>query len=231
MVKGARDAIMGELVLVRHAQASFGSDDYDRLSPLGHRQARWLGEHLAMTYAAEGEGFCRIVRGKLRRHRETTEGILSALPAAPPVIEDPRLDEMAYDAIEAAWCRLTGQPRPTTGRAFREAFPQMLEAWAEGRLQDVPESWEAFRTRVLEALEDHLDPGRRTLVVTSGGPISATLGHLLDLGPHATSEILNMTLNASLHRIEVRDQRLSLMQFNAVPHLELPERMGFRTFI
>ena len=35
---------MSELILVRHAQASFGEDDYDRLSVLGHQQARWLGE-------------------------------------------------------------------------------------------------------------------------------------------------------------------------------------------
>ena len=31
--------------MVRHAQASFGTDDYDRLSELGHRQAGWLGEY------------------------------------------------------------------------------------------------------------------------------------------------------------------------------------------
>ena len=29
---------MGILYLVRHGQASFGEADYDRLSPLGHRQ-------------------------------------------------------------------------------------------------------------------------------------------------------------------------------------------------
>ena len=31
---------MAELFLVRHAQAAFGTDDYDRLTELGHRQAR-----------------------------------------------------------------------------------------------------------------------------------------------------------------------------------------------
>ncbi len=222
---------MGELLLVRHAQASFGSADYDRLSPLGHRQAAWLGDYLAGTFAAEGEGFCRIVRGRLRRHRETVAGMVRGWERLPEIVEDPRLDEMDYDTIEAAWCRLTGNPPPKTGREFRDAFPLMLEAWAEGRLADMPESWDGFRARVDAALAEHLSPGRRTLVVTSGGPIAATLGRILDLGPHAMFEILNMTLNASLHRIAVRDGRLSLLQFNAVPHLERPERMGFRTFI
>ena len=34
---------MGTLYLVRHGQASFGADDYDQLSPLGHQQALRLG--------------------------------------------------------------------------------------------------------------------------------------------------------------------------------------------
>ena len=36
---------MAELYLIRHAQASFGTSDYDRLSPLGCRQAGALGEY------------------------------------------------------------------------------------------------------------------------------------------------------------------------------------------
>ena len=38
---------MGTLYLVRHGQASFGADDYDVLSPLGHQQALRLGEDFA----------------------------------------------------------------------------------------------------------------------------------------------------------------------------------------
>ena len=38
---------MPEFFLVRHGQASFGADNYDKLSALGHRQARWLGGYFA----------------------------------------------------------------------------------------------------------------------------------------------------------------------------------------
>ena len=38
---------MAELVLIRHGQASFGADDYDKLSDMGWRQSRWLGEYFA----------------------------------------------------------------------------------------------------------------------------------------------------------------------------------------
>ena len=34
---------MSELILIRHAQASFGEENYDKLSDLGHKQARLLG--------------------------------------------------------------------------------------------------------------------------------------------------------------------------------------------
>ena len=41
---------MGEIVLIRHGQANSHAtteEDYDRLSPLGHDQARWVGQEEA----------------------------------------------------------------------------------------------------------------------------------------------------------------------------------------
>ena len=40
---------MTDVTLIRHGQANSGArseDDDDRLSPPGHHQAEWLGEHL-----------------------------------------------------------------------------------------------------------------------------------------------------------------------------------------
>ncbi|MDP1886245.1 histidine phosphatase family protein, partial [Polaromonas sp.] len=36
---------MGTLYLVRHGQASFGAENYDVLSSMGHRQSVRLGEY------------------------------------------------------------------------------------------------------------------------------------------------------------------------------------------
>ena len=41
------------VLLVRHGQAAFGTDHYDRLSERGRQQARWLGEHLAALGVSE----------------------------------------------------------------------------------------------------------------------------------------------------------------------------------
>jgi broad specificity phosphatase PhoE len=40
---------MSMIYMIRHGQASFGKDNYDRLSPLGKRQARILAQHLLTT--------------------------------------------------------------------------------------------------------------------------------------------------------------------------------------
>lgn len=89
---------MPSLYLVRHAQASFGSDDYDRLSELGHRQARWLGEY----FAEASIGFSSIWCGSLRRQRETVDAIAQALRNSGCVVPAARqraaLDE--YDSLQ-----------------------------------------------------------------------------------------------------------------------------------
>ena len=48
---------MGEIILVRHGQANSAANDeegYDRLSDLGHQQAKWLGD--AMPKGKRGWG-------------------------------------------------------------------------------------------------------------------------------------------------------------------------------
>ena len=42
-----RDRLMATIYLIRHGQASFGAEDYDKLSELGCRQAQVVGEYLA----------------------------------------------------------------------------------------------------------------------------------------------------------------------------------------
>jgi broad specificity phosphatase PhoE len=65
--------IMGAIYLVRHGQAAFGTDDYDRLTEIGYTQARLLGGFFAVRRVR-----CdAIYTGTLRRHTETVRGILA----------------------------------------------------------------------------------------------------------------------------------------------------------
>ena len=62
---------MGAIYVVRHAQASFGTEDYDRLSQTGFAQARLLGAYFALRNIR----FDAAYTGTLRRHAETAQGI------------------------------------------------------------------------------------------------------------------------------------------------------------
>ena len=94
----------GRIWLIRHAQASFGSENYDALSPRGHEQAArlasWLVSHPDLTFA-------HLCRGSLQRHRETLAAISDAFAKAnrslPDVHEDPDWNEFDYDAIIRAY--------------------------------------------------------------------------------------------------------------------------------
>src|SRR5437868_11884703 len=60
---------MSQLILVRHGQAAFLSDDYDRLSPIGEIQARRLGDF----WRTRGITFDRIFTGPRVRQINTAK--------------------------------------------------------------------------------------------------------------------------------------------------------------
>jgi broad specificity phosphatase PhoE len=53
---------MGTIYVVRHAQAAFGTDDYDRLTQTGFEQARLLGAYLGLRQVR----FDAVCTGSLR---------------------------------------------------------------------------------------------------------------------------------------------------------------------
>ena len=60
---------MSELILIRHAQASFGHENYDNLSELGHDQATLLGSLFDILNISPD----RVVIGTQKRHLQTLE--------------------------------------------------------------------------------------------------------------------------------------------------------------
>ena len=73
----ARKRPMSRLILVRHAQASFFSDNYDQLSPLGESQARALGEH----WLRLGISFDEVIVGPRERQIRTEQIVRSVYDA------------------------------------------------------------------------------------------------------------------------------------------------------
>lgn len=233
---------MTVVYLVRHGQASFGADDYDRLSPLGGEQARLLGD-----WATEcGFRVDRVVLGTACRHRRSAERCLAAHGSGPPArdwIVEPGFDEFDHHDVlvrfrpelaePGALGRLLAQsdhPR----RAFQHLFAGAVARWVGGGHDpDYRESWRAFQQRCRSALDRLMamaDPAREVWVFTSGGPITALLQGLLAI-PDARIFDLNWTLvNAGVTQLRGRPGRISLGYLNSRAHLERQRRPELITY-
>jgi broad specificity phosphatase PhoE len=221
------------LYFVRHAQASYGTDDYDRLSPLGWTQAGHLGTWLA----AEPHTFARVRVGAMRRHRETFEAIRRAYADAghslPEPEEDPALNEFDHGAVIRAYL----QERANADMLARAAshdpavIGPMLHAailaWAMDELSAVPERWDVFGERVTQAANAARDAAQDgpTLVVSSGGVIARLAQQALDV-PASRAVDLNLAIrNASINEFHLATEGLRFGSFNTLPHLAHDRRM------
>lgn len=212
---------MGEIVLVRHGQANSAAQDeagYDRLSALGRDQARWLGAWLS----DQESRFDRVLSGSLLRHRQTAQ----AMGFPDPEI-DPRLNEMDYFNLGAALEARHGIPMPGPDD-FASHAPQLMGAWHRAEIRG-NETFAEFEARVTSVFSEAAVEGRRVLCITSGGVIGMCVRHLLGLDPARMARVLLPILNSSIHRVQVAPHGTYLAGFNAVPHLEHPDRAHART--
>jgi broad specificity phosphatase PhoE len=233
---------MAELFLVRHAQAAFGTDDYDRLTDLGHRQARWLGEY----FRERDMHFDRVFSGTLRRHRETVDGIGEQGVTLAATQVDGRLDE--YDperlvtAHLAALRNQRNEPLPAAAgdsqTARRDHFRLLrdaLTAWTLGQVDaSAHRTFRKFQEEAYKAFELARRPeesaAARVLIVSSGGPISSIVAHHLGM-PASSFVALNLQVrNSGFCEVRFNDRGAHLISFNNVPHLDTPERRRFITF-
>ena len=215
---------MSHITLIRHGQANTGARDetsYDRLSPLGHSQAQWLGQHLRDTEAFYPRLYC----GSLVRHRETVASM--GLDQEPVV--DSRLNELEYFTLSQLMERQHGVAMPNSREGFVEHLPMVFGHWADDALADAPESFADFETRVAAALEDIAKGDGPALVITSGGLISFAIRRALGLDIPAASRLALAIMNTSMHRLHPIGAQLSPVLFNAVPHLDTPDRRHAQT--
>jgi broad specificity phosphatase PhoE len=227
--------VMGQLYVVRHGQASFGSHDYDQLSAMGQQQSRWLGEYFAQS----GLNFDRVFLGTLKRHQQTLDGICSGAGTelggqwGKLAQWYPGLNE--YDSEVMLRARLGNINPQDAARDRRFYFRELREAlydWVDGRLNTPDyQTFIQFRQGVESALAEACAIGaNRVLLVSSGGPISNLVGHVLQTPNRVTVDINLQTSNTSITQFAFNEQRVSLMSFNTVPHLTGAERLSALTY-
>ncbi len=222
---------MGTLYLVRHGQASFGADDYDQLSERGAAQSRRLGAY----WRERGLRFGAVYTGTLRRHAQTLAGIREGLGGLDlPVREEAGLNEYDSGALLQA-IHPTPLPRPDTPELYRHHFRLLCDAlaqWMAGTIspQGMP-SWEDFSAGVRQVLEQvrHAHADEDVLLVSSGGPISTAVGHVLGTAPEVTIALNMRIRNSAVTEFSTSPKRLMLQTFNTLNHLDTDEHRSWIT--
>lgn len=216
---------MATITVIRHAQASFGAADYDKLSELGRRQSRALGRALAAQGLAPGG----VMIGAQRRHRETYEGIalglgLGAAPAAAPTAEPvvhPGLNEFDFKGLLEARARTHPLPEGAhddRGTHFRVLRDTVI-AWQRDEIEAPPERFADFTARVQAAMDAALATGQDMMLVSSGGAIGQMIRAAMDAPAEAQIRIQLQMKNCAVNRFVSGRTGLWLHGYNETPHI------------
>lgn len=220
---------MSALYLVRHGQAAFGTDDYDRLTPLGAEQCRALARH----WRSIGRPAPLVFAGTMQRHRQSAEAFAAAL--AGEGLDRPRvetvagLEEYDHEALLARYAALHPDAPDFAAcwrdrRILHRALERALAAWTE---EGVPGfvAFAEFRERcaaALAGLMDAIGRGREAVLFASAGSLAAAMQPLLGIGDWPAMRLTLTFYNTGVSRILFSASGAAVESINGVPHLERP---------
>ncbi|MEE4202018.1 MAG: histidine phosphatase family protein [Halieaceae bacterium] len=222
---------MASIYLIRHGQASFGSDNYDQLSTLGQRQADLTGQYLRDV----GLTFDYAVAGDLSRQQETGTRVLASQQSPVALTTDPRFNEI--DNEEQIHALLPGlceqDPKLaeivdgglTDSKRYQKVIAAVFNAWVAPDCPDVGITpWSDFRDGVEAALKSVMRAtvsGGNAAVFTSGGTIATAVGLVLGVSSDKVYGFYEPVFNCSVTRFIFSGNRVSLSNFNDAAHLQL----------
>lgn len=220
---------MTEIFLIRHGQASFGEQNYDKLSTTGITQSERLGEWLART----GIHFDVVYSGERERQRDTALIALGVSGHPKPVLQvDPAFNELDADRLlqhaiphavlkDPSLVSVLVDLKANRDR-FRRVFEQIVDEWVNGGWESAGIGrWEEFRERVLTGvtrLPRRHPESQRIAVFTSGGPITAAIQ---SLGAEQLPGLDWRIANTSITRLVMDENgKLKIRSERELPHLE-----------
>jgi broad specificity phosphatase PhoE len=204
---------MAQVLLVRHAQASFAGPHYDKLSDLGLEQARRLG-------AALGPRLPRVdavFTGTQTRHRQTAQACLAAAGITLVPQLAPGFDEFDFREV------LDRYEMPA-GEELDAIVSGAIRRWIGGGVDhEYREPWSRFRLRCTGALDDvirALGPSTTSLVFTSGGPIAAICQSLLNVPDGHVPPLIGSLVNCGVTKVIFGASGVRLSTLNDHGHFE-----------
>lgn len=222
---------MATIYLFRHGQASFGADDYDKLSPLGERQATVLGEYLR----DQGIALDAAYSGDLLRQRETAQLALAGQSETVAHHIDPRFNEIDNDEqvkhLLPKLVKTSPQLQQLVARGlssskdYQKVIDAVFNYWVSPQC-DEPQirSWADYSAGVQSALQKVMaeqGSGKTVGIFTSGGTIATIVAQVLGLGGAQTYRFYEPIFNCSVSQIFYSGEKTSLSYFNDRSYLQV----------
>ena len=216
---------MTTIYLVRHGQASFGAESYDKLSPNGELQAKVLGDY----FKAILKETPYVVAGSMQRHQQTAHLALAESFPESTVITNAAWNEFNHQQVFAQYEPRFNQPhllkqdveKELNPRAYlSKIFEGAIGRWTGGEFHhEYDESWPEFKDRVEIALQNLCDELAKTkpryaVVFTSGGVISVAAGKMLQLSPDKTFALNWAIANGSFTTLRLVGNEPQLLSLN-----------------
>jgi broad specificity phosphatase PhoE len=222
---------MATIYLIRHGQASFGAENYDKLSELGCRQAHVTGEYLRDHDIV----FDAVYSGDLSRQRETARLAIASQPQDVAHTIDPRFNEiqneeqLKYLMPEVLKINPKLEELVERGLGSSKDYQKLIEAvfnyWVspacdEARIQ----SWADYSGGARQALADVMEAhgsGKTVGIFTSGGTVATLVAQVLGLGGEQTYQFYEPIFNCSVTQLFYNRSKVSLSYFNDCSFLQI----------
>lgn len=234
---------MIEIYLIRHGQASFGQPRYDCLSPLGERQAAFLGRY----FHRHNVRFDAVYSGTLERQVQTATITLQQMngDGVHDITIDADFNELEHsDRMMNRLYEVLRQDPDLSEQmkaihTHHSAIPRIFDiAEKMGMLPadqaERKEQARQFRQRIKGAIDNlvrKVGENKKVAVFTSGGPTAVALRHTLETSREQTIRLSYELRNTSVTVLRCDQERLWLVLFNCVAHLEAVNDPGLITYI
>jgi broad specificity phosphatase PhoE len=222
---------MANIYLIRHAQASFGTENYDRLSALGRRQAEVLGHYLRDCEIQ----FDAIVSGDLERQIKTAKIASGCQAMDVPQQVDSRFNEVRLDEQLELLTPEVAKIHPEihelarkglkSSKEYQKAIEAVFNYWVSPQCKVTGvQSWADFSTAAGAGLSDVMQQqgsGKTVGIFTSGGTIATIVSQVLGLDGEHAYKFFEPSINCSVTRLIYNSRKISLSYFNDHSYLDL----------
>ncbi len=231
---------MSTLYMIRHGKASFGKENYDKLSETGIEQSQILARY----FNTLGVSFDAVISGTLERHRETAAPWMELAPGSVSYEEWGEFDEYRTREVFSTFVPILLEERPemrrhieaifTSNESFLAVLDAVMDMWLSEKYDsDGMESWKGFVARVYRGIDRIMNEkggGKTVAVFTSGGPVSVAVRRALGLDDRQAMRLRNEIVNTAFSRFKYNEENFTLTGFNCYPHLEIEKRDGLVTY-